>query len=549
MTQSDRSTIQGPQDRQAGVALVGCGGWGVNHVRVWRELGCLEVVCDSDARRLEAVQDRHPDLQTTPELAQVLDRPDVSALVIATPAPTHARLALRAMEAGKDVLVEKPMSLTVADGERLVEAAARHGRVLMVGHVLEYHPAVNKLRELAADGGFGRIRYLYSNRLNLGRIRTEENALWSFAPHDVAVMLRLLGAIPEETASHGGAFLTQQVADVTLTSLRFPSGVEGHIFVSWLHPFKEHRFVVVGEGRMAVFDDTLPWSDKLVLYPHSVDWVGGQVPVANKAEAEAVPLEEYEPLRAECEDFLGSIASRRPPLTDGESGLRVLRVLEAAQRSLAQGGQPVSLATTMPEAPPYYVHPTATVDENVAIGAGTHVWHYSHIMSGAAIGGNCALGQNVFVGKDVRIGNGVRLQNNVSVYEGVELEDYVFCGPSCVFTNDVNPRAMYPKGGAYQPTKVRSGASIGANATIVCGVTIGRHAFIGAGAVVSGDIPDYALVYGVPARVRGWMCECGTKLAFQGPDATCDSCQREYVLTAPATVRLKAPAMEGAKTA
>ena len=354
-------------------------------------------------------------------------------------------------------------------------------------------------------------------------------------------MLRLLGAMPEETASQGGAFLNRQVADVTMTRLHFSSGVEAHIFVSWLHPFKEQRFVVVGDRQMAVFDDTLPWDSKLTRFPHTVDWVVGQVPVANRAEAETVPLARVEPLRAECEEFIRSVISRRQPLTDGESGVRVLCVLEAAQQSLSQGGQPVSLKAITTTTHQYYVHPTATIDADVSIKAGTRIWHNSHVMSGVRIGENCNLGQNVFVGKDVLIGNGVKIQNNVSVYEGVELEDFVFCGPSMVFTNVTRPRAMYPKGGRFEKTRVRYGATIGANATVICGTTIGRHAFVGAGAVVNADVPDYALVHGVPARLKGWMCECGARLRFEDNAARCSACQRGYVHSPPSTVSERAP--------
>jgi UDP-2-acetamido-3-amino-2,3-dideoxy-glucuronate N-acetyltransferase len=269
----------------------------------------------------------------------------VNAIVIATPSPTHAPLALQALAGGKDVLVEKPMALTVTEGEQLVDTARRWSRVLMVGHVLEYHPAIRRLQSLMSEGALGRVRYLYSNRLNLGRIRTEENVLWSFAPHDVAILLRLLGAMPQELNCHGGIYLRDGIPDVTLTNLRFASGVQAHIFVSWLHPFKEHRLVVVGDRHMAVFDDTRPWSEKLVLYPYRVDWLGGQGPTAQDDKAISVPLEEVEPLRAECEHFLHCVVTREQPLTHGACGLQVLRILESAQQSLEQGGRTVRLET------------------------------------------------------------------------------------------------------------------------------------------------------------------------------------------------------------
>jgi UDP-2-acetamido-3-amino-2,3-dideoxy-glucuronate N-acetyltransferase len=449
-------------------------------------------------------------------------------VVVATPPETHARLALEALRAGKDVLVEKPMALTVADGERLQETAEGLGRVLMVGHVLEYHPAVRKLQELVDEGAFGRILYVYSNRVNLGRIRAGSNALWSFAPHDVALTLRLVRSMPEDVTSHGGTFVTAGLADVTLTSLRFPNGVRGHLFVSWLHPFREQRFVVVGEQQMAVFDDTRPWPDKLTCYSHRVDGVNTQMPVTQRADARPVPLQEMEPLRAECEHFLHCVRTRQRPLTDGASGVRVLRVLEAAQRSLEEGGQAVRVAHESVRVLPYEAHPTASIDAGAEIGAGTRVWHYSHVMSEARIGRNCVLGQNVFIGRRVRIGNGVKIQNNVSVYEGVEIEDAVFCGPSVVFTNVKNPRSAIERKHEFRPTLVRQGATLGANCTILCDVTIGWHAFVGAGAVVTRNVPDYALVVGSPARIAGWVCECAEPLHFEGDRTTCGRCGQRY---------------------
>jgi len=448
--------------------------------------------------------------------------------VVATPAPTHLSVALQALEAGKDVLVEKPMAVTVAEGEQLLAAAQRLNRILMVGHVLEYHPAVQRLRELVNDGALGRIQYIYSHRLNLGRIRTEENVLWSFAPHDMALLLRLLGTMPEAITCHGEAYLNHEIADVTLTTLQFPKKVRAHIFVSWLHPFKEQRFVVVGDRQMAVFDDTCPWAEKLVLYPHRIDWVAGQMPIARSAEGVPVPLVEKEPLREECQHFLDCVVSRKQPLTDGEHGLNVLRLLDAAQRSLEQGRQGVPLAKA-PSPQPYSVHPTATVDAGAQIGAGTRIWHYAHVMSDTKIGRKCILGQNVFVARQVAIGDGVKIQNNVSVYEGVELEDYVFCGPSMVFTNVINPRSEIERKSEFRRTLVRRGATLGANCTIICGVTIGRYALVGAGAVVTKDVPDYALVVGVPARRVGWMCECGEKLQFDDGQARCAACGKQYL--------------------
>ena len=213
------------------------------------------------------------------------------------------------------------------------------GLTLMVGHILEYHPAVTELVRRVRNGDLGQVQYIYSNRLNLGKVRQEENILWSFAPHDVAVMLRVVGAMPIEVSATGGAYLQPNIADVTITNLLFDRGVRGHIFVSWLHPYKEQRLVVVGSKRMAVFNDVSK-DEKLVIYDQGIDWVNGQ-PTPRKNDAEVVQLPANEPLREEALHFLDAIANGTRPLTDGESGLQVLKVLQSAQRSLSLNGQPV----------------------------------------------------------------------------------------------------------------------------------------------------------------------------------------------------------------
>ena len=515
---------------KTGVALLGFGQWGRNLARNFARLGALRIVSDPDPRALDAAGKAYPDARLTADWGEPIADPGVQACAIAAPAALHYDLARRALEAGKDVFVEKPLALTAKEGEALVDLAEKQGRVLMVGHLLEYHPATEALRVLVAKGELGKIQYVYSNRLNLGRIRTEENALWSFAPHDVHVLLRLLGEAPVEVACQGGSYLSHNLADVTMSVMTFASGVRAHIFVSWLHPFKEQKLVVVGDRKMAVFDDTLA-ADKLQLYPHRVDWIE-RVPVAVKAEAETVPLPEAEPLAQECRHFLECVATRQRPRTDGRNGVEVLRVLEACQQSLERGGGPVRLAAApVAPAPSYYAHPSATIDAGCEIGEGTKIWHYSHVMPGARIGRRCNFGQNVLVARDVVIGNNVKIQNNVSVFEGVVLEDDVFCGPSMVFTNVINPRSHVSRKHEYRPTLVRRGATLGANCTIICGHTVGRFAFVGAGAVVTKDVPDYALMLGAPARIAGWMCECGVRLrADGGGRGACPDCQRRYTI-------------------
>jgi UDP-2-acetamido-3-amino-2,3-dideoxy-glucuronate N-acetyltransferase len=323
------------------IALLGCGYWGKNLARNLYELGALRLVCDPAESGQAAAAENAPGVATSSEFNDALRSGDIEAVVIATPAETHFELAAAALHAGKDVFVEKPLALQASEGEQLKDLAQELGRVLMVGHLLEYHPAVVRLHELIDAGELGNVNYIYSNRLNFGKVRTEENALWSFAPHDVAVILRLLGEMPVEVTCAGGSYLTPGLADVTVSTLLFQSGRRAHIFVSWLNPFKEQKLVVMGEQRMAVFNDVTA-EDKLVLYDQRVDFQEA-MPVLQNDGQQAIVLSGDEPLRRECKHFLECVATRSTPLTDAESGVRVLRVLEACQASLQENGCPISL--------------------------------------------------------------------------------------------------------------------------------------------------------------------------------------------------------------
>jgi predicted dehydrogenase len=320
------------------VAVVGCGYWGKNLVRNFARLGALAAVCDATPAGRAAAGEIAPGAAVVADFGAVLEG-GAPGVVIATPAETHFELARRAIEAGKDVFVEKPLALTYEQGARLVQLAEERGRVLMVGHVLEYHPAVVRMFDLVRAGELGKVHYISSSRLNLGKVRREENILWSFAPHDIAIILRLMGAMPFQIAAHGGSYVQPNIADVTITHLLFDNGVRAHIHVSWLHPFKEQRLVVIGSKRMATFDDV---TKSLVLYDQRVEIQEGQ-PVPIKGNGDEVAFGAEEPLRLECEAFLDAVATRQPPRTDGRSGLRVLQVLQAAQRSLIMNGEPMTL--------------------------------------------------------------------------------------------------------------------------------------------------------------------------------------------------------------
>ncbi|USO01286.1 MAG: Gfo/Idh/MocA family oxidoreductase [Alphaproteobacteria bacterium] len=490
------------------IAVIGCGHWGKNLVRNFFELGMLKYVCDANTAHAQEIARKYSVEEKS--IAEIL-KTDIDGVVIAAPAEQHYDIAKASLEAGKHVFVEKPLSLKINEAEKLCELSATQNKILMVGHLLQYHPAFVKLEEFVKRGKLGKLQYIYSNRLNLGKFRTQENILWSFAPHDISMILSLAGDVPQSVLATGAAHLNPHIYDVTTTHLTFKNGIRAHVFVSWLHPFKEQKLVVVGDRGMAVFDDGLDWSEKLKLYPHQVNWVNG-LPQPQKAEFEAISLNSQEPLKAECEHFLDCIKHKSMPRTDSLEGLNVLKVLDASQQSLTKGVTVHLENNNKIEKKQYYVHETACVDEGCTVGKETKVWHYSHILKGTKVGANCTVGQNVMLGPDVVVGNNCKIQNNVSLYKGVTLEDGVFCGPSCVFTNVHNPRAEVERKDEFRLTHVEKGVTIGANATIICGNKLGAYSLIGAGAVITKDVKPHAVMVGNPAKQIGWVSHAGEKL-------------------------------------
>jgi UDP-2-acetamido-3-amino-2,3-dideoxy-glucuronate N-acetyltransferase len=313
--------------------VIGLGHWGANLVRNVHALGALAGLYDAAAATRAIFAAQHPEARSFTSAAAALADPAIEAVMIATPAATHGALVKQALVAGKHVFVEKPLCLNVAEAHALAAKAARRGRILMVGHLLHYHPAFIALRATVQSGALGRLRYIYSHRLSLGRIRREENALWSFAPHDISMILALMGAMPTRVSAEGAHFLSDGVADTTLSHMAFPGGEQAHVFVSWLHPYKDQRLVVVGEKAMAVFNDVAAGPEKLLLYRHEASW-SGDIPVVTKAEAEPIPFDAAEPLRRECAAFLASVRGGPLPPSDAAEGIRVLTVLDACQRAL-----------------------------------------------------------------------------------------------------------------------------------------------------------------------------------------------------------------------
>ena len=504
------------------IAVVGAGRWGKNHVKTLNALGCLGGIVELNNWTMHELQDEYPEVKMFTRLEDALED-GFDGFTVATPAETHFELAERILKSKHHVLVEKPLAMKVDEAKKLKELAEDNGVNLMVGHLLLFHPAIRQIKELIASGKIGRLQYLYSNRLNLGTVRTEENILWSFAPHDISIFQYLIGSRPIEVLSRGGVFLQPEIHDSSMTVLTYPQNIVGHIFVSWLHPFKEHRIVVIGSKGMLSFEDSSE-NKQILFYEKGINWVRGE-PIKHDGPTEVIPYEKSMPLTEEMKYFINHLNGEPVKIADAQGAIEVLEILEKASDSLLTGGTYKTKASQKPSSTDYFVHPTSEIDKDVVIGKGTKIWHFSHILSHSKIGERCNIGQNIVLGPHVTIGNGCKIQNNVSVYKGVTLEDDVFCGPSMVFTNVHNPRASIRRMDEIRPTLVKKGASIGANATIVCGVTIGRYAFVGAGAVVTKDVKEQALMVGNPARQIGWVCECAGRLDDRG---VCTACGKNY---------------------
>jgi predicted dehydrogenase len=333
------------------VAVVGCGYWGPNLVRNFARVqnGQLVALCDLNEVRLKHLKSVCPSAEATKDYQALLASADLDAVVLATPVRQHFPMAMAALEAGKHVYVEKPLCLQSSQARELIDVAESRHLVLMVGHLLEYHPAIQYLQNLIARGGLGEVYYIYSQRLNLGQVRSDENALWSLAPHDISVANFLFGDRPESVTATGQAFLQSDVHDVVFLTLRYPRGRLAHVQVSWLDPHKTRQLTVVGSQRMAVFNDMDP-SEKVRLYDKGVYWddsshPGPELGIRLRFGDVQIPwLEATEPLLLECQHFIDCVRNHTRPRSDGWDGLRVIEVLEAADESLRQGGMPVRLS-------------------------------------------------------------------------------------------------------------------------------------------------------------------------------------------------------------
>ena len=316
------------------LAILGAGRWGINHVKTAHELlkGNLKIVCDIDKKKEKEVKLISQSIKFDTDLNLVFNDKEINTVIVATPAETHFELAKKSLIKNKNVLVEKPITLLTAEAEELIELSHQQQKKLMVGHVLLYHPAINKLKNMITDGTIGKVQYIYSNRLNLGSVRSEENILWSFAPHDISIIQYLLESNPININANGASFLQSKIEDTTLTYLRYPGNIHAHIFVSWLHPFKEHRLVVIGNKGMIVFEDSLS-QNKLKYYPKGFTKINHEL-TKFEGDFETIDFDNLSPLEEEQKHFFNSIINNQEPLTNGDHALEVLKILEEAQKKL-----------------------------------------------------------------------------------------------------------------------------------------------------------------------------------------------------------------------
>ena len=312
------------------IAVVGCGYWGKNLVRNFSELEVLSSICDPDTEIANKYASQYNVKNSS--FIEIINDVNIKGVVLAVPAPLHASMAIEAMNKGKHVFVEKPLAMNLTEAELMITTAKKNGVKLMVGHLLQYHPIFKTIRKIVNADEIGELNYIYSNRLSFGKIRTKEDIIWSFAPHDISMILSLAGQDPEFIITKSTSIIQKNIADTATIHMEFKSGLKSHISVSWLHPYKENKLVVSGKSAMLVFDDTKPWNEKLALYPYEVVSSKGIINL-RKSDVKYLEVPEEEPLKNECQDFIDVVEKNIKPMTDGDEGLRVVKVLSAASKS------------------------------------------------------------------------------------------------------------------------------------------------------------------------------------------------------------------------
>lgn len=543
------------------VILVGAGKWGAKIACEAHKLNVLVAIVDESAVATSRTHDAigaPSSVQKCSNVNDALEAFPQAAVIVATPPHTHHTVARCALEASRDVWVEKPLCDTVDHADELVKLSHENGTILFTDHLMQYNRAHRALLNAVKSGWVGKVTRVRGTRVNFGTVRTVENVLWSFCPHDISLILAVLdGRLPERVNAMGQCVVSADIEDYVDIHLEYADGTKAALEASWLHYEKERRLVVYGtEGCIIVNESQVHGVPELQGFKWSTKRNDDKSVAIDKREDDVSRFVDelgpvISPLNAALQHFIECCETRASPRTDGAEGLRVLQVLMAAQKSLERReavrmkdvapvvGAVKIAADKKSVTSDYFKHRTAVVDDGAMIGANTKIWHFSHIMSGATVGEHCNVGQNVYVAGKAVLGNNVKVQNGVSIYDGVTVENDVFLGPHCTFTNVKTPRSHVNRRDEWLTTVVRRGATIGANATVVCGCSIGAFAFVGAGAVVTKNIPDYAMVYGNPARIHAWVSRLGlrmravSKLADGQQILECPETNERYFLTLP----------------
>ncbi len=520
------------------IAVIGCGSWGKKLFTAFYEVGFFPVICDVDEKKLNWYENHYPNLQTYHTAEKVLIDPSIEAVAIASPFENHFEFARKALLAGKHVYFERPLMVTADQREELGLLSREQKRVLTVAGVLKHYPVFSLLQEIVAKGELGNLKYIYASRLSAGEIGEDENILWSFSPHDVAMILGLSGELPEFVAATGANYFHKKIADLTTSYMKFPSGLRAHLFVSWLHPENNNKLVVVGDKKMAVFQDKKNSCQKLYIYPHQISWEH-EMHVPQKAKAEIINIYQDELICEDIERFVSSVKEQRGAVNLDDEGEQVMEILNAGQLSINQNGDKVFLGAgrqfgimSMPLPIIDAMQQGKMLADGVTLLDEEQTGDMDHeiICDEELVICNDTTGSFLPFYRLTKDGKGCKIRNNLSIIEDLLLEsefEYedqnLKWFQSSVFLNqDRNDERQ---------TVVKKGVTLGAGCTIARGTTIGEYAYIGAGAVVVNDVPPHALVVGSPAKIKGWVCRCGNRLRFSRDDKSCcSSCCFRYIV-------------------
>lgn len=440
------------------ICVVGCGHWGSNHIREFHDLGVLSCICDTNEILL---QKYNHNVNTYTNFDDALE--DCDAVVIALPSNLHFEFAKKALLMNKDVFIEKPMTLNSENAQELIDISKEKCRILMIGHIMVYNQYINKVKDYLSK--IGNIKYIRTTRSNLCIGKNNDNVLWDLAPHDISIIFDILNINDYNDVIINYCRMTGD--DICHISSTF-NNIDIDINISRLTLNKESKLEIIGDRGMISFDDCNIVNKKLTIIEF------------NKIQYN-ITIDDIQPLTIECKHFIECCEKRISPRTSGDDGLKIVGFIQRCSPNKN-----------------YYVNPTAIVDHGAKIGNGVKIWHFSHLGPHADIGDNCSIGQNCCI--DTKLGSGCRLQNDIGLCKEIKVGNNVFFGPGCVFTNDKTPRLSGPKKTQFTETIIEDNVSIGSNATIVCGITLGKGCLIGAGSVVVKNVESYSVVVGNPAR-------------------------------------------------